>query len=110
MGQPERLARARAILDAEGLDGLIFSRGAFKRWLAGFALADPDDPSHGYAGTLVLTRDAALVLADSRYVEQVAAECPDWELVRTTRPAAPELVEKRSAPWRASCVRAEKCV
>ena len=93
MGQPERLARARAILDAEGLDGLIFSRGAFKRWLAGFALADPDDPSHGYAGTLVLTRDAALVLADSRYVEQVIAECPGWELVHTTRPAAPELAD-----------------
>lgn len=93
IGTPERLARARAVLDAEGLEGLIFSRGAFKRWLAGFLLADPDDPSHGYAGTLVVTADATLILADSRYVEQVAAQCPDWELVRTTRPAASELAD-----------------
>lgn len=93
MAQSERLARARAVLDAEGLDGLIFWTGAFKRWLAGFALADPDDPSHGYAGTLVVTRDATLILADSRYVEQVKAECPGWELVRTARSAALELAD-----------------
>jgi Xaa-Pro aminopeptidase len=79
------------MLDEQGLDAVILSRGAFKRWLAGFALSDPDDPSHGYAGTLVVTRDATLILADSRYTEQVAAQCPDWELVFTTGSAPTEL-------------------
>ena len=93
MTSADRLARTRALLDRLELDALLLSRGAFKRWLAGFALADPDDPTHGYAGTLLVGRDHAFLLADSRYTTQAAAQAADWELVATTRPLWLEMAD-----------------
>ena len=58
-------------------------------------------------GTLLVTRDASLILADSRYTEQAAHEAPGWELVATTRaypggaasaPARP--TRSRRSAWR----------
>jgi Xaa-Pro aminopeptidase len=87
----ERLARARALLDPLGLDALFISRGALKRWLSGFVLLRGEDPSHGFAGSLLITRDVQLILADSRYTEQAQVEAPGWTLVRTTRRLDEEL-------------------
>lgn len=89
----ERLERARALLDSLELDALLISRGALKRWLAGFVLLRGEDPGHGFAGTLVVTRDEQLILADSRYVEQAQVEAPGWTLVRTTRRLDEELAD-----------------
>ena len=86
-----RLDRARAILDELELDGLWVSRAAGKRWLAGFVTHRGDDLTSGYSGTLLVTRDAQLVLADGRYVEQAQGECPGWEVHRTSKPIENEL-------------------
>jgi Xaa-Pro aminopeptidase len=95
--QARRLASARALLDRLELDALLISRGALKRWLSGFVLLRGEDPSHGFAGTLLITRDAQLILADGRYTEQAEAEAPDWILIATTRKLSRELVDLFSA-------------
>ena len=89
----ERLARTRALLDRLGLEALLVSRGALKRWLSGFVLLRGEDPSHGFAGTLLITRDEQLILADSRYREQAAAEAPGWTLIVSTHRLDEELPE-----------------
>jgi Xaa-Pro aminopeptidase len=80
---PSRLERARAILDAAEVEGLLVSRTAAKRWLSGFALQPGEEPTSGWSGTLLLTRDAQLVLADARYTEQAQHQCPGWTVRRT---------------------------
>lgn len=87
----ERLASLRAVLDERGLDGVLLSRNANKRWLSGFRLGDAEGPTSGYAGTLLITRAARLILADPRYTEQAAAEAPGWEVVATSGPLHEEL-------------------
>lgn len=79
-----RLASVRALLDAHGLDAMLVSRNANKRWLSGFRLSDADGPTAGWSGTLLVTRTANVILADSRYTEQASIEAPGWELVATT--------------------------
>jgi Xaa-Pro aminopeptidase len=86
-----RLDRARAILDELGLDGLLVSRGAAKRWLAGFVTHRGDELTSGYSGTLLVTRDTQLIMADGRYVEQADSECPGWEVHRTSKPIEGEV-------------------
>ncbi|HEX2194901.1 MAG TPA: Xaa-Pro peptidase family protein [Candidatus Limnocylindria bacterium] len=78
-----RLERARAILRDQGLDALLVSRSAAKRWLSGFTLGPGEEATSGWSGTLLLTGDAQLVLADARYTEQAERECPGWEVRRT---------------------------
>jgi Xaa-Pro aminopeptidase len=89
----ERIGRARAVLDGLGVDGLLVSRTAAKRWLAGFTLQRGDEPTSGYSGTLLLTPDRQVVLVDARYEEQAATECPGWEVRRTE-----ERIEKELPP------------
>jgi Xaa-Pro aminopeptidase len=86
-----RLDRARAILDQLDLDGLLVSRGAAKRWLAGFVTPRGDELTSGYSGTLLVTREAQLVMADGRYVEQAEGDCPGWEVRGTSKPIEDEL-------------------
>ncbi|MGH2456554.1 MAG: aminopeptidase P family N-terminal domain-containing protein, partial [Candidatus Limnocylindria bacterium] len=86
-----RLERARRILDDRELDGLLVSRAAAKRWLSGFALRPGEELVSGWSGTLLLTRDAQVLLADGRYTEQAGAECAGWEVRRTRRGIHDEL-------------------
>ena len=86
-----RLDRARAILGELELDGLLVSRAAAKRWLAGFVTHRGEELTSGYSGTLLVTGEAQLVLADGRYVEHAEGECPGWEVRRTSKPIEDEL-------------------
>ena len=70
---PARLERARARLDELGVDALLVSTPANRRWLSGFS---------GSAGTLLLARDRALIATDSRYYEQAGTQAPAFTLVR----------------------------
>ncbi len=79
-----RLAALRALLDDRGLDAVLISRTANKRYFSGFRLTDAEGPTSGWSGTLLVTRDASLILADSRYTEQATHEAPGWTLVQTT--------------------------
>lgn len=73
------------------LDALIVSRTAAKRYLAGFVLQPGEEANAGYSGTLLVTPDLAIVLADARYTEQAVAQCRGWEIRRTTAPLGPEV-------------------
>ena len=86
-----RLSALRSLLDDRALDGLLLSRSANKRYYSGFRLGDAEGPTSGYAGTLLVTRDAALILADSRYTEQAEHEAPGWSVVPTSRAFHEEL-------------------
>jgi Xaa-Pro aminopeptidase len=86
-----RRAALRRVLDERSLDAVLVSRNANKRYYSGFRLSDADGPTSGWSGTLLVTRDANLILADSRYTEQAGHEAGDWHLVATTGPMHEEL-------------------
>ena len=86
-----RLAALRQVLDERSLDAVLLSRTANKRYYSGFRLSDAEGPTSGYAGTLLVTHDASLILADSRYTEQARGEAKDWTLVTTRRALHEEL-------------------
>jgi len=86
-----RLAGLRTLLDTHGLDAILLSRSANKRYFSGFRLGDAEGPTSGWSGTLLVTREARMILADSRYAEQAETEAPGWDLVATTGPMAEEL-------------------
>jgi Xaa-Pro aminopeptidase len=81
MSEAHRLAALRDLLDELRLDAILVSRNANKRYFSGFRLGDAE--SAGFSGTLLVTRERTLLLADSRYTEQAEHEAPDWELVET---------------------------
>jgi len=81
-----RLAALRALLDERDLDAALLSRASNKRYYSGFRLGDAEGPTSGYAGTLLVTPDATLILVDSRYTEQADHEAPGWTVVATTGP------------------------
>jgi len=83
----DRLTTLRALLDEHGLGAMLISRSANKRFFSGFRLSDADGPTSGFAGTLLVTHDANLILADTRYTEQAANEALGWEVVATTGPS-----------------------
>lgn len=81
-----RLVALRALLDERALDAVLLSRTSNKRYYSGFRLGDAEGPTSGYAGTLLVTRHASLILADSRYTEQAEHEAPGWTVVATGGP------------------------
>jgi Xaa-Pro aminopeptidase len=86
-----RLAALRSLLDSLSLDGILLSSTSNKRHYSGFRLSDAEGPTSGFAGTLLVTRDASVILADSRYTEQATLEAPGWDLVMTTGPLHEEM-------------------
>ena len=85
----DRLAALRALLEEHRLDAALISRNANKRYFSGFRLGDAE--SAGFSGTLLVTREANVILADSRYTEQAQHEAPGWTLVQTAASFAEEL-------------------
>jgi Xaa-Pro aminopeptidase len=77
-----RLAALRQLLDVHSLDAMLVSRAANKRYFSGFRAMDDEESS--WPGTLFVTRDATLIMADSRYTEQAETEAPGWEVMVTT--------------------------
>jgi Xaa-Pro aminopeptidase len=77
-----RVDRLRAVLDDRGLDAMLISRLANKRYFSGLRLLDEEEST--WPGTLLVTRDATLLLADSRYTEQAEHEAPGWDVILTT--------------------------
>jgi Xaa-Pro aminopeptidase len=77
-----RVARLRGLLDEHGLDGMLISRIANKRYFSGLRLMDEETAT--WPGTLLVTRDVQVLLADSRYTEQASREAPGWEVILTS--------------------------
>ena len=67
-----RLAKVRAHLEELGLDALLVTTPANRRWLSGFS---------GSAGALLVDADHARIATDGRYHEQAQLQAPDFELV-----------------------------
>jgi len=68
-----RLAALRDKLAHKHLSGLLVTQPHNIRYLSGFTSPD---------AMLIITADQALIATDFRYYEQVAEQCPDWELVQ----------------------------
>ncbi len=85
----ERVERLRSLLADRSLDGALISRNANRRYFSGFELGDAEGA--GWSGTLLVTADATVIFADSRYTEQAEQQAPGWDLVPTTGPIQAEL-------------------
>lgn len=66
-----RLNAARDKFDEWGVEGVLITTPANRRWLTGFT---------GSAGRLLLTRDKAILATDSRYWTQLGRQAPHVEL------------------------------
>ncbi len=82
--RPARLARLRARLAADGLDGYFGIRPEHMRYLTGFALDDGEDRVAGNSGRFVVSGDEVVVLADSRYRLQANAQATGARIEATT--------------------------
>ena len=86
-----RLSALRVLLETLEVDAILLSRSANKRFFSGFRLSDAEGPTSGWSGTLLVTRAANLILADTRYTVQARSEAPGWELVETSGPIQEDL-------------------
>ncbi len=73
----QRLARLRAQLEEQQLDGLFISDPFNRRYLSGFT---------GSSGNLLVTRDEAVIATDFRYWEQAAKQAPALRLFKSVGP------------------------
>jgi Xaa-Pro aminopeptidase len=89
--RPSRLTAVRELLSTLELDAILVQQRTTSRYLSGFVIRRGDESTSGYSGSLLVTTDHARILADNRYVEQAAAEAPDWDVVLTAEPLAVEL-------------------
>jgi len=82
--RPARLARLRANLAAGGLDAYFGLRREEIRYLAGVVLGEGEEKVAGHSGRFLVSGDALVVLADSRYTVQARHEAPDARLEPVT--------------------------
>jgi Xaa-Pro aminopeptidase len=75
--RPARLDGLRARLSQEGVDAYFGIRPENSRYLTGMELGFGEEKVAGNSGQFFVSRDEAVVLADSRYTVQVREECPD---------------------------------
>ena len=68
-----RLTKLRQKLLDEGLDAILITNPANRRYLSGFT---------GSAGRLIISQDRAMLATDFRYYEQVEKQAPQFELVK----------------------------
>ena len=68
----ERLERIRAALDEAEIDALLIGSAHNRRYASGFT---------GSSGWLLISREHAGIATDFRYLDQAAAEAPEFEIV-----------------------------
>jgi Xaa-Pro aminopeptidase len=74
-----RLAALRELLAQQGLDALLVSSPDNRRYLSGFTARD-DLPTES-CGSLLITREAALLFTDFRYLEWARAEASEYDIL-----------------------------
>jgi Xaa-Pro aminopeptidase len=82
--RPARLARLRARLSADGIDAYFGLGGEEIRYLTGVALGDGEEKVAGHSGRFLVSAEAVVVLADSRYALQARCEAPDARVEAVT--------------------------
>lgn len=70
----QRTQKLRQKLDAKEIDAMLIAQPANRRYLSGF---------DGSAGSLLITRDKAILATDFRYIEQASIQAPDYEIFPT---------------------------
>jgi Xaa-Pro aminopeptidase len=108
VARPDRLARLRASMAGAGVDAYFGVRSENARYLTGFVLDDGEDRVAGNSGRFLISGDQIVVLADSRYRLQAAAQAPAARIEPVTYDLAalwPELV--RSVGARRVAIEAE---
>jgi Xaa-Pro aminopeptidase len=71
----ERIARARALLDASGVDAILVTNGTNRRYLTGFTAAD--HAADELSGEAVIARDGVYLFAPSTNLPWAKAEAYD---------------------------------
>jgi Xaa-Pro aminopeptidase len=74
-----RLAALRDLLADQGLDALLVSSPDNRRYLSGFTARD--DLLTESSGSLLITREAALLFTDFRYLEWARAEVGEFDIL-----------------------------
>jgi Xaa-Pro aminopeptidase len=74
-----RLSALRDLMAHQGLDALLVSSPDNRRYLSGFTARD-DLPTES-SGSLLLTKDAALLFTDFRYLEWARAEVQEFDIL-----------------------------
>lgn len=74
-----RLAATRELLSDQGLDAFLVSGPDNRRYLSGFTARE--EVLHESCGSLLITRDAALLLTDFRYQEWAQAEVSEFDIL-----------------------------
>lgn len=69
-----RLKRLRSKMALENIDAFLVVRPENRRYLSGFT---------GSAGMLLITQDKAWLVTDFRYLEQAAAQAPEFQVVKS---------------------------
>ena len=82
--RPARLSRLRERMVAAGVDAYFGLRSEHMRYLTGFVLEDGEDKVAGNSGRFVISSEDVVVLADSRYRLQAAAQAPEARVENTT--------------------------
>ena len=82
--RPDRLARLRARFAGEGIDAYFGVRSEHMRYLTGFILDDGEDRVAGNSGRFLISGEETVVLADSRYRLQAAAQAPSARIEAAT--------------------------
>lgn len=74
-----RLTDARLLLVDQGLDALLVSGSDNRRYLSGFTARE--EVLHESCGSLLITRDAALLFTDFRYQEWAQSEVSEFDIL-----------------------------
>ena len=82
--RPTRLGRLRAHLVEAGVDAYFGIRREEIRYLTGVNLGDGEEKVAGHSGRFLVSGDAVVVLADSRYTLQARREAPDARVEAVT--------------------------
>jgi Xaa-Pro aminopeptidase len=82
--RPARLKRLRDRMVAADVDAYFGVRSEHMRYLTGFALDDGEDKVAGNSGRFLVAGEEVVLLADSRYRLQAAAQAPETRIENTT--------------------------
>lgn len=98
--RPTRLRRLRDRMAAAGVDAYFGIRSEHMRYLTGFVLDDGEDKVAGHCGRFLVSAEEVVLLADSRYRLQAAAQAAETRIENTTYDLAaiwPSLVKSLGA-------------
>ena len=83
--RPQRLARLRERMAAEGVDGYFGVRWEHMRYLTGLPFDESEVTGSGDSGKFLVGMDQVWVIADSRYTIAVRREAPESTLFEADR-------------------------